>query len=305
MDNTGFFPEKTTPSGGDTVWRWGLDANPAFQEDGYTSVMQTDHYVTAGDPVESQWMYHAVSQAILARHILAADPMVDPKKIGIMGISWGSLITSLAIGYEKFAFAVLQYCAGYLNEARTYMGAYSKNHAAYDEMWRAENRWDHVDFPVLLLQWTGDYTATPNSNSRSYLHLKKAGAELSLIFDWFHAHDWSQEVSYYFANCAIAGKRAMVRAIDEPIGRNFGFRIEVPENVQVTACLRYMKTALAYRPVEGEDPNQWYRDQRVSVNGTWVSGTVPADAVCYYIEFSNMVDRGCFYSATSVVSLDG
>ena len=45
-------------------------------------------------------MYNAVSQAILAHNILRADEKVDSSRIGITGISWGGVITSLAIGYD-------------------------------------------------------------------------------------------------------------------------------------------------------------------------------------------------------------
>ncbi len=303
MDNTGFFPNDAYATADGSTWTFGLSANPAFYEEGYGNVMQTDHFATSGKPVEEQWMYHAVVQAILARNLLAADPTVDADKIGIMGISWGSIITSQTIGCAKFAFAVPQYCAGYLNDAYTYAGEYSKNYPAYDYLWKAEDRWDNVDFPVLFLQWVGDYTSTPNAGSKCYLHLKDTGGEYSLIQNWYHGHDWSKEVAYYFADCAIAGKQALTKAVDEPDGRNFSFQISIPEGVGVTARICYMTEDLVYRPAQGSDPNKWYFDSNVTVNGNTVSGTVPADAVSYYIEFTNTVDGKVYYSATSLVYL--
>jgi len=85
MDNTGYFPNN-----GD--WVWGLENNPDFNEEGYTSAPNNDNHLTSDLPLEDQWMYHAVAQTILARNILMADETVDAGKVGITGISWGGKI---------------------------------------------------------------------------------------------------------------------------------------------------------------------------------------------------------------------
>lgn len=296
MDNTGFFP---TANGND--WKHGLRRNKDFNEDGYTDVMQTDHFATSGREVERQWMYHAVVQAILAHNILAADPMVDASKIGITGISWGSVVTALTIGYDKYAFAIPQYCAGYLNESLTYKGDYSKNYPAYNYLWQAEDRWDNVDFPVLWLQYTKDGSATPNTNSKCYLHTKDAGAEFTLIFNWAHGHDWTKEEAYYFAKCAVDGKQAFTRAIDEPEGSAPDFKISIPEGGSVTARICYMTKPFARQ--EKDDSNVWYTCD-ATVNGDTVTGSLPAEATHYYVEFTTKVGNRSYFSATSIVYLD-
>ncbi len=302
MDNTGFFPNgpSANPYQG-TDWKWGLSRNPDFKENGYTNVMQTDHFASSGNPVEEQWMYHAVVQAILAHNLLAADPMVDAGKIGITGISWGSVVTSLTIGYDKYAFAIPQYCAGYLNESLTYKGDYSKNYPAYDYLWQAEDRWDNVDFPVLFLQYTKDGSATPSTNSKCYLHLKDKGAELTLIMNWFHGHDWSKQEAFNFAESVLNGKQALTKAVNEPTGRSFNFNITIPEGINVTAKICYMKKPFANQV--DDNSNVWYT-ANATVSGNTVSGTVPEDATHYYVEFTNNVSGKSLYSATSIVYLN-
>ena len=302
MDNTGFFPNgPSADPNKSTDWKWGLSRNPDFKEEGYTNVMQTDHFASSGNPVERQWMYHAVVQAILAHNLLAADPVVDASKIGITGISWGSVVTSLAIGYDKYAFAVPQYCAGYLNESLTYKGDYSKNYPAYDYLWQAEDRWDNVDFPVLFLQYTKDGSATPNTNSKCYLHLKDKGAEFTLIMNWFHGHDWSKEEVFNFAESALNGKQALTKAVNEPAGSSFNFTVSIPDGVSVTAKICYMKKPFANQV--DANSNIWYT-ANATVNGTTVTGEVPADATHYYVEFTNNVSGKTLYSATSIVYLN-
>ncbi len=53
------------------------------------------------------WMYHAVGQTILAANALRADSRVAADKVGVTGISWGGVISSITIGWDnRFAFAV-------------------------------------------------------------------------------------------------------------------------------------------------------------------------------------------------------
>ena len=299
MDNTGFFPNGPSANAyGGNDWVHGLSRNPDFKEDGYTNVMQTDHFATSGREIEKQWMYHAVVQAILAHNLLKADPMVDASKVGITGISWGSVVTALTIGYDKYAFAIPQYCAGYLNESLTYNGDYSKNYPAYNYLWQAEDRWDNVDFPVLWLQYTKDPSATPTTNSKCYLHTKDAGAEFTLIMNWFHGHDWSKEEAYYFANCAINGKQAFAKAVDEPTGKNLNFEISIPEGATVSARICYMTQPLVRQ--EGDNPNVWYTTS-ATVSGNTVTGIVPDDATHYYVELTTTIGGKSYFSATSIV----
>ncbi len=57
--------------------------------------------------VENQWLYHATSAVIKATTLLTSFPCVDIQKVGVTGISWGSVVTSVAIGYDdRFSFAM-------------------------------------------------------------------------------------------------------------------------------------------------------------------------------------------------------
>ncbi len=49
----------------------------------------------AHEPLADQWMYHAVADTMLARLLLVSLPEVDAVKTGIMGVSWGGIITKL------------------------------------------------------------------------------------------------------------------------------------------------------------------------------------------------------------------
>ncbi len=90
------------------------------------------------------WFYQAASDAILAGNVLRALPEVDETKIGITGISYGSMITMKAIGADnRFSFAVPVYGCGYGWEAPTY----------WQNLMTPERKaWD----PIMFLKQTGD-----------------------------------------------------------------------------------------------------------------------------------------------------
>ncbi len=67
-------------------------------------------------PFEEQWPYHAVADTVLAVSLLASLPEVDPARIGLVGISWGSVVNTIAGGIDdRPAFVVSQYIGGFLN----------------------------------------------------------------------------------------------------------------------------------------------------------------------------------------------
>ena len=50
-------------------------------------------YADTGEPFKEQWMYHAVADTVLANSLLSSLPEVNADKVGLMGISWGGIIT--------------------------------------------------------------------------------------------------------------------------------------------------------------------------------------------------------------------
>ena len=56
----------------------------------------------------NMWTYHAVAAAIRAHSLLAAQPGVDKKRIGLTGISWGGYLTCIIAGLDhRFKAAIV------------------------------------------------------------------------------------------------------------------------------------------------------------------------------------------------------
>src|ERR1039458_9879228 len=69
------------------------------------------------EDAREMWTYHAVSAVIRGASLLAALPEVDPRRIGITGISWGGYLTCIVAGLDdRLKVAVPVYGCGFLGD---------------------------------------------------------------------------------------------------------------------------------------------------------------------------------------------
>lgn len=76
---------------------------------------------------EDQWAYHVISAASLSYNLLNSLPQVKRDQIGILGLSWGGIVTAMTIGRDtRFKAAATVYGAGYLDENQAQLKTISK-----------------------------------------------------------------------------------------------------------------------------------------------------------------------------------
>ena len=81
-------------------------------------------YGDMAKPLADQWMYHAVADTVMANSLLRSVPAVNAGKVGVMGISWGGVVTSTVIGIDsRFAFAIPTYGCGHKFDSANQYGA--------------------------------------------------------------------------------------------------------------------------------------------------------------------------------------
>jgi len=69
-------------------------------------------------PDQEQWFYHAVADVIRANSLLRSFPEINPRKIGLTGISWGGTIVSTVAGIDsRFVFVIPVYGGGFIHES--------------------------------------------------------------------------------------------------------------------------------------------------------------------------------------------
>ena len=311
MCTTGDFPTCVN-AGRDEVtekpeWQYGMYG--LFEEEGYVNAPSNDEMQNSEKPFEEQWMYHAVSQVILANNIIRADERVDTDKVGIVGVSWGGVITSITIGYDnRFAFAVSIYGSGYLmeNKAKATLGDDFRS-GKNPELWLAEKRFCNADMPVLWECMNNDTAFSVNSNSASYSDTEKNNSDtrISIISDWGHSHvgGWTRMESYIFADSVCKnGKRF-------PALRDKGkiLEIENPDGVEiVSAKLCYLTKEICYCVKHHTGiilmDEQWKKvdlkfDERA------VEVILPQEVKSYYVELVSKIDGEEYVSCSSYVEI--
>ncbi|WP_315854359.1 prolyl oligopeptidase family serine peptidase [Rubripirellula lacrimiformis] len=107
-------------------------------------------YADSDQPIADQWMYHAVADTVLANSLLRSLPEVDADRVGVMGISWGGIITSTVMGIDnRFAFAIPTYGCGSLSDAGNQYGRALGDNPIYQQVWDPMVRMDKASMPSL------------------------------------------------------------------------------------------------------------------------------------------------------------
>ncbi|MGB6223171.1 alpha/beta hydrolase family protein [Haloferula sp.] len=162
-------------------------------------------YGDSSEPIADQWMYHAVANTVLANSLLRSLPGVDPEKIGIMGVSWGGVITSTVIGIDtRFAFGIPTYGCGDLSKAGNQYGRALGNNLLYQKVWDPLLRLDRAKLPVLWFSWPQDQHFPLDCQAACYR--RAPGAHMvALVPKMGHGHGpaWNRAESYAFAESIV------------------------------------------------------------------------------------------------------
>jgi dienelactone hydrolase len=143
-------------------------------------------------PLEDQWPYHAVADAILAHSLIRSFPEIDPDRIGVTGISWGGYLTCIVAGVdERFKFAVPVYGCGFLGEGSAWVPTLTKMGQEKAGKWLAN--WDPsvylpgAKMPMLWVDGNVDFAYPLACVQKSY-RLPKGQRWLSTQPGMKHSH---------------------------------------------------------------------------------------------------------------------
>ena len=143
-------------------------------------------------PVEDQWTYHAVASILLANSLLRSFPEVDPKRIGLTGISWGGYLTSIAGSVDsRFRFAVPVYGCGFLGEDSYWapeLARRGEKGRRWLELWDPSVYLKHAKIPFLWVTGTNDFAYPLDSLQKSY-RLPRSPRTLAIRLRMPHGHE--------------------------------------------------------------------------------------------------------------------
>jgi dienelactone hydrolase len=183
-----------------------VKVNGAWVQHAWAGPARSGNYGDTNNDIEDQWMYHAVADTILANTLIGDLSCVDEDQVGIMGVSWGGVITSTAIGIDdRFAFAIPTYGCGHKFDS---LSDYYKNNLSDNAMYRLA--WDpflrinNVECPVLWYSWPQEWHFPPYTQSLTY-HAAPGVRMVSLVNNMGHSHGaaWNRPESYDFADSVI------------------------------------------------------------------------------------------------------
>ncbi|MEY3898709.1 MAG: hypothetical protein RLZZ214_4231, partial [Verrucomicrobiota bacterium] len=182
---------------GQSVGAWLKHAMPGPARDGI--------YGDSSALIRDQWMYHATADVILANSLMRSLPQVNPSKVGVMGVSWGGVVASTAIGLDnRFAFAIPTYGGGHKFDIPNQYGTALANNDLYRQVWDPILRIDDATMPVMWFTWPGEMNFSLDSFAHTY---RAAGGPrmVSHVPGMMHSHPaaWNRPEDYDFADSVV------------------------------------------------------------------------------------------------------
>lgn len=274
---------------GQTDENLGTIAAPVWKKHAWAGPVRVGRYEDSGEPLADQWMYHAVADTVLANSLLRSLPEVDAGKVGIMGVSWGGIITSTTIGIDdRFAFGIPTYGCGHLFDA------YSKNgygpvlstNRFYREVWDPMVRMHRVNLPVLWLSWPEEPFFPLDCQAATY-RAAPGSRMVTLVPGLGHGHKaaWNPPYSYAFADSIVLEGELWCRQIGASMEGSI-VRVEFSSTKNLTAA-RLIST-VDTGPTDGRRWNTTVANL-VQNEGSWsVTAELPEGTTAWFIN----VDSG-------------
>lgn len=239
-------------------------------------------YADSQEPIEEQWMYHAVADTILANTLLRSLPEVDESKVGITGISWGGVITSTVIGVDdRFAFAIPIYGCGGLADAQNHWGEALGNNELYRMVWDPLVRLHRARMPILWLSWPSDKHFPLDSLASCY-QAALGSRMLSLIPGMRHGHaaGWNPPDSYEFAKSVVESGETWCRQLDTSLeGSRFAARFASERKLDNAVLISTRNSVFTGNRQWIETPAKLVKDKNVWL----ITGEVPRGSTAWFI----------------------
>jgi hypothetical protein len=246
-------------------------------------------------PVTDQWSYHAVAVSILAHSFLRAQPGVDPKRIGVTGISWGGYLTSIVASLDpRFRFGIPIYGCGFLNEDSAWLKEFAQLGAARTAAW--VRLWDPSSYlslgrrPMFWINGTNDFAYVMPSWQKSY-RLPRSELLLSLRIRMQHGHaDGAKPAEIFaYAKAKLLGGPPLVAIQKQGASREEAWAI-------YTGRTEPRKAELCYTRDTGKWQDRAWETLPAAIDARTrrVTAKIPEAARVYYL---NLVDeRGLIVS---------
>ena len=179
-----------------------------------------------GKSIRDQWLYHAVADVYIAYSLLASDERVDRRRIGVTGISWGGIITSIAVGNaDCFAFAIPVYGCGFLHTSKAMYRKTFTDHVA--KLWDPSRWLRLIKTPTFWINGESDPIFSIDATTKSAR--ATPNSHLTIIPDLLHSHihGWSPREIVAFTKSVVSGGKGPLRIRRQPTWNDPTIEIDV------------------------------------------------------------------------------
>lgn len=203
----------------------------------YAGPKRVGIYGDSDKPIKNQWMYHSVADTILANSLIRSLDFVDSQQVGLMGISWGGVITSTVIGIDhRFNLAIPVYGCGDLSDAANLYGRALGKNAIYKEAWDPILRMKKVTIPVMWFTWPRDFHFPINKVASCYSSAS-GQHQLVIIPGMKHGHGPAIALpdAYAFAKSVNSSGSGWIKNIENKLEGNT-FTATFKSTKPITEC---------------------------------------------------------------------
>lgn len=274
VDTVGTVPEKATSP----------TMNPARKRHEFAGPAGWGDFQNIDSPETDQWGYHAVAVSILAHSFLRAQPGVDPKRIGVTGISWGGYLTSIVASVDRrFRFGIPVYGCGFLSEDSAWLKEFAKLGPERTEKW--VRLWDPSAYlrfgkrPMFWINGTNDFAYVMPSWQKSY-RLARGERLLSLQVRMPHNHvDGARPAEIFaYAKSKLTGGPPLIRIQKQGMAGDEAWAVVRRGVLPVKAELCFTRDTGKWQERKWETA-----PAAVDVRRRRVTGRIPSEARVYYL----------------------
>lgn len=249
-------------------------------------------------PITEQWMYHAVAGVILAHSLLRSDPVINTSKIGLTGISWGGVVSSIVIGLDdRFAFAIPVYGCGYLPGQQSRLSLEFRSNPDAN-MWEPSRWIRHASMPVMWINSDSDPFFSAASTSLSFENTPDANIAIINGFAHNHQEGWSRGEIYAFADSIANNGIPLIKVVEQPsVSSNF-IRLSIPPGVTVSSSAIFYSLSGDIYSEDGMACLANWQKEQATIDGDTIRFDVPENTKAYYIAVCD--NRGLIVSSKLV-----
>ncbi|MFI4913223.1 MAG: alpha/beta hydrolase family protein [Sedimentisphaeraceae bacterium JB056] len=181
------------------------------------------------EPITDQWTYHAVAAIMLANSLLAEEFDANNHNIGVVGVSWGGYLTSIAASIDnRFSFAVPIYGCGFLHRNSAWSSTVFKSMGKektqkWVRLWDPSAYLRRCEIPVLWVSDVNDKFFPMDSLKRSASLVYESQFCIKPDLGHSHAIAFDIEEAYEFAGSVCDGKKSFVTYSDQNINDGVAF----------------------------------------------------------------------------------